>query len=114
MIDASVVGQYCNVGDSDMNIMIYLVFTIIILINISLFSKIFELKKEYKDNIRDMLLFIFPFVIVLITVDIIAVHIADRFEIIPKTLSDPQVKSNNPIEKKQKHHAIENLFCFFT
>ena len=77
----------------------YFALFIILLINISLGCKIFETIKNYKKNIHDMLLFIFPFIIVLISVDIMAVYITEQLEIIPKTLSAPQVKNTAPREK---------------
>ena len=56
---------------------IYFALFIILLINISLCCKIFETIKNYKRNTHDMLLFIFPFIIVLISVDIMAVLIIE-------------------------------------
>lgn len=77
----------------------YFALFIILLINISLGCKIFETIKKYKRSIRDILLFIFPFIIVLISVDIMAAYIIEQLEIIPKTLSAPQVKNTAPREK---------------
>ena len=77
----------------------YFALFIILLINISLGCKIFETIKKYKRNIRDILLFIFPFIIVLISVDIMAAYIIEQLEIIPKTLSAPKVKNTAPSEK---------------
>ena len=77
----------------------YFALFIILLINISLGCKIFETIKNYKKNMHDMLLLIFPFIRVLISVDITAVYIIEQLEIIRKTLSAPELKNTAPREK---------------